>query len=54
MEGHVYCVVYCVVYRPVGSVGELQGSRSGSMMAMMCDSTRHSNDVSLQYGEIFI
>ncbi len=32
--------VYCIVYRPVGSAGELQWSRSGSVRVLRWDSAR--------------
>ena len=40
MEGQVDCIVY----RPVGSVGELQGVQEGVVMSFRCDSTRPSKD----------
>lgn len=33
-----------IFHRPVGSVGDLEGSRSGSVMALRLDKTRRAND----------
>ena len=44
LEGVVQGHVHCIVYRPVGSVGELQGVQEWVVKDLRWDSTRRSND----------